>query len=153
MTWTFPGQKTYFLCLDHRLARMGHAIPPHLITGRSMMFGWHEKATLALLTAMLEEKKCTPESRYNRWCSCRDDQGLAGTFQLRVTEIFCNHIARIWHGQAHAIINSESVHVQGITIIYAASSYAAKYSSTPHAHMHAQMHAHTYTAKTGVVYH
>lgn len=41
-------------------------LSPHLTTGRSVLFGWLEMATLAALTATPEEMTCTPESRYNR---------------------------------------------------------------------------------------
>ena len=41
-------------------------LSPHLTTGRSVLFGWLERATLVALTATPEEMTCTPESRYNR---------------------------------------------------------------------------------------
>ena len=41
-------------------------LPPHLTKGRSVLFGWLERATIAALTATPEEMTCTPGSRYNR---------------------------------------------------------------------------------------
>ena len=40
-------------------------LSPHLTTGRRLLLGWLEMATLAALTTTPEEMTCTPGSRYN----------------------------------------------------------------------------------------